>query len=215
MRKKLLPKVFMWLFIGMIFTFLIGYYVSTKNNILSFIYDNNLYWIFIFLQLALAMIFSIKIADFSKPVAIIFYFLFALITGLSISYIFQVYSAESIMIIFLIAAGLFGLFGLIGKFTKLDLSKLWIFLIMGFIGVLILWLINMFVGSEKLSIIGSILGLIVFLGYTAYDVQRIARSDDLEDVTDSNYPILFAFSLYIDFINIFMDLLNLFGDRKN
>ena len=65
-----------------------------------------------------------------------------------------------------------------------------------------------------MNFISAILGLIVFLGYTAYDVQRIARSEDLEDVEDSNYPLLFAFSLFIDFINIFLDLLNLFGEEK-
>ena len=205
MRKKLMPNVFMWLFVGMLITFVCGYYVSSKDNILEFIYENNLYWIFIVAEIALAMIFSIKIADFKKGTAIIIYFLYAILTGITTSFIFRVYSMESIVIIFLVAAGLFAVFALIGKFTKIDLSRFWIFLMMGFIGVVILWILNIFIANEKLNMITSIIGIIVFSCYTAYDIQRIARSEDLIDVEDSNYPVLFAFSLFIDFINMFLD----------
>ena len=214
MRKKLLPNVFMWLFLGLLVTFVFGFYISTKESIFEAIYEYNLYWIFIVAELALAMIFSINIFDFKKTTAIILYFLYAILTGITTSFIFRVYSIDSIVIIFVIAAVLFAIFGLIGRFTKLDLSKLSVFLLMGFVGLAVLWIINAFVLNEKLNIVTCVLGLIVFLGYTAYDVQRIARTDDLEDVVDSNYPILFAFSLFIDFINIFLDLLNLFGEEK-
>ncbi len=214
MRKKLLPNVFMWLFIGLLVTFLCGYYVSTKESFLEVIYENNLYWIFIVAELALAMVFSINISEFKKSTALILYFIYTILTGITTSFIFRVYSIESIIIVFLIAAGLFGLFAFIGKVTKIDLSKIWIYLLIGFVGLAVLWIINAFIASEKLNMITSIVGLIIFIGYTAYDVQRIARSEDLEDVEDSNYPILFAFSLFIDFINIFLDLLNLFGEEK-
>lgn len=210
-----MPTVFMWMFIGLLITFSSGFIVSEHPEMLSSIFDSNLYWIFIVAEVIIAMVLSFKIATMNKHVAICLYILYTLLTGLNISFIFIAYELPSIMIIFLITSVLFGIFALIGKYTKIDLSKLWVFLLIGFVGIIILEIVNVFLLSNSLSIFTCILGLVVFLGYTAYDIQRISRSYELDDVDNSSYPILFAFNLFIDFINIFLDLLRLFGDTKD
>ncbi len=214
MKSKLLPKVFMWMFIGLLITFASGYFVSTNTKMLENIYNNNLYWIFVVLEVVVAFILTLKVATLNKHVAICLYIFYTFLTGLTISFIFEAYKIDSIVIIFLITSILFGIFAIIGKFTKIDLSKFWIYLLIGIIAIVVLSIINIFVLSEKLNIFLCILGIVVFLGYTAYDVNRIIKASELDEVEDKAYPIVFAFNLYIDFINIFLDLLSLFGDYK-
>jgi FtsH-binding integral membrane protein len=122
---------------------------------------------------------------------------------------------SSIIIIFLITSVLFAIFALIGKFTKIDLSKFWVYLLIGLIAIIVLEIVNIFVLSEKLNMITCILGIIIFLGYIAYDMQRIIKSQEFDGITEGSYPIVFAFNLYIDFINVFIDLMRLFGDSND
>lgn len=213
MKKKLLPKVFLWMFIGLLITFISGFVVSENANMLENIYSSNLYWLFIAAELIIAFVLNLKVATLNKNVAICLYVLYTFLTGLTISFIFLAYSLPSIMIIFLVTAVIFGIFALIGKYTKIDLSKFWIYLLIGFIAIIVLEIVNIFILNESLSIFTCILGVVIFLGYTAYDVQRIIKSGDLDEVENTSFPIVFAFNLYIDFINIFLDLLRLFGDN--
>ncbi len=214
MKNRLLPKVFMWMFIGLLITFASGFFVSTNTRMLENIYNNNLYWIFVVLEVVIAFVLTLKVATLNKNVAICLYLFYAFLTGLTISFIFEAYKIDSIIIIFLITSILFGIFALIGKFTKIDLSKFWVYLLIGLISIIVLSFINIFILSEKLNIFICILGIVVFLGYTAFDINRILKASTLDDVEETAYPILFAFNLYIDFINIFLDLLELFGDFK-
>ena len=215
MRTKLLPKVFLWLFIGLLITFISGYFVSTNTKMLGNIYNSGLYWVFVILEVVVAFILSLKVATLNKHVAICLYIFYTFLTGLTISFVFEAYKIDSIIIIFLITSVLFAIFALIGKFTKIDLSKFWVYLLIGVIAIVVLSIVNTFILSEKLNIFTCILGIVVFLGYVAFDINRIVKTPDYDEISDSAYPIVFAFNLYIDFINVFLDLLRLFGDFDN
>ena len=213
MKKKILPQVFGWMFLGLLITFVSAYVVSINTNMLINIYSGGFYWIFVIVELILAGVLSIRIGKMKGITATCLYLFYTFLTGLTLSLIFVAYEMASIIVVFLVTALLFGIFALIGKFTKIDLSKFGIYLFMGLVGILILYLINIFIANDTIDMIGCILGIIIFLGYVAYDIQRILRSEGT--LENRNLAIIGAFSLYLDFINIFIDLLNLFGNSKD
>lgn len=213
MKKKILPQVFGWMFLGLLITFISAYIVSINTNMLIKIYSGGFYWVFVIAELILAGVLSIRIGKMKGITATCLYLFYTFLTGLTLSLIFVAYEMSSIIIVFLVTALLFGIFALIGKFTKIDLSKFGTYLFMGLIGILILYLINIFIANGTINIIGCILGIIIFLGYVAFDIQRILKSEGT--LENRNLAIIGAFSLYLDFINIFIDLLNLFGNSKD
>lgn len=213
MKKKILPQVFGWMFLGLLITFISAYIVSINTNMLIKIYYGGFYWVFVIAELILAGVLSIRIGKMKGITATCLYLFYTFLTGLTLSLIFVAYEMSSIIIVFLVTALLFGIFALIGKFTKIDLSKFGTYLFMGLIGILILYLINIFIANDTINIIGCILGIIIFLGYVAFDIQRILKSEGT--LENRNLAIIGAFSLYLDFINIFIDLLNLFGNSKD
>ncbi len=213
MKKKILPQVFGWMFLGLLITFISAYIVSINTNMLIKIYSGGFYWVFVIAELILAGVLSIRIGKMKGITATCLYLFYTFLTGLTLSLIFVAYEMSSIIIVFLVTSLLFGIFALIGKFTKIDLSKLGTYLFMGLIGILILYLINIFIANETIDMIGCILGIIIFLGYVAFDIQRILKSEGT--LENRNLAIIGAFSLYLDFINIFIDLLNLFGNSKD
>ena len=143
----------------------------------------------------------------------ILYIIYTAITGLSLTGIFYIYTAASISYVFLATAAIFGTFAIIGKTTKIDLSRWWIYLLVGLIGVLVLEIINIFVANNTLNMIVCIISILVFSGYVAYDVNRLLHSSYLDE-TD-NKGIYFAFQLFLDFINLFIRLLELFGKSRD
>ena len=150
----------------------------------------------------------------SSMTATILYLLYSGLTGLTLSSIFIIYAITSIIWVFAITAGLLLIFGLVGYFTNLDLTKIGTFLIMGLLGVLLAYLVNVFIGSESLDMGLSVISIIIFLGFIAYDMQVIKRNIyTIED--ENNRAIYGAFQLYLDFINIFLDLLKLFGNSRD
>ena len=215
MKNKLLSKVFGWLFIGLLITFTSGYIVSLNQNMMRDIFGSSLYWIFIIAEVGLAIFLRVRIDKMSKNAAILSYIIYTLLTGLTLSVVFIAYKLPSIIIIFLVTSILFGIFALIGKYTKIDLSKFGVFLALGFLAILILIIINIFVGSEKLNILTCIIGVVIFIGYVAYDVNKIVKATDYDGIEETNYPIMFALELFIDFINLFLDLMRLFGDSSD
>lgn len=211
MKKNALSKVFGWMFVGLFITFVSAYIVSLNTNMLQNIYSGGTYWLFLVAEILIAVFLSVRITKMSGGLATFLYLVYTFLTGVTFSIIFVAYEMGSIIAIFLITALLFGIFALIGKYTKFDLSRISTYLFMGLLGIIILSFINYFVLNDTLNMIGCILGIVVFLGYTAYDIQKILKNDDY-DIEDRNFAIIGAFSLYLDFINIFIDLLNLFGD---
>ena len=209
MENKIYTKVFLWMFIGLLVTFLTGAYTSTNIDALEVIFSQGLYWVFAVAEIVLAIILSARIHKMQPTTAKILYLLYTFLTGLTLSSIFIVYKLQSIMLVFLVSSILFLVCALIGHFTKFDLSKIGIYLIMILFGIILCSIINIFLGNETFDIIISCISVIVFLGYIAYDIQKIKRIDGM--LPEDNLAVIGAFELYLDFINLFLDLLRLFG----
>lgn len=210
MKNKIYPKTFMYLFIGLLITFLTGYYVQTNQDMLEFIFTGGTYIFLVILELGVAIFLSARITKMSPVTAKTCYLLYSFLSGLSFSSVFVIYKLESILMVFLVAAALFLIFALIGYFTKLDLTKIGTYLLMILLGVIICSVINIFVGNETFDIVVTCISIVVFLGYIAYDIQQVKRLEGMID--DENLAVISAFQLYLDFINIIYDLLRLFGN---
>ena len=213
MKNEIYSKVFLWMFIGLALTFGVAYYTSTNVDDLSMIFGKGMYVVFAIVEIALAIFLGVRITKMSPTTAKVCYLLYTCLTGLTFSSIFVAYKISSIIFVFGITALLFLIFALLGKFTKMDLSKLGTYLFMMLIGVIICSIINIFLKSEGFNIGITILSLIIFLGYIAFDVQKLKRLESV--VPEENLAILGAFELYLDFINVFIDLLRLFGESND
>lgn len=212
-ENKIFSKVFMWLFVGLLITFGTGFFVSTNDNMMYNILSKNMYWIVFIVQIGIAIWLSLRIDKMQMMTAVISYLLYAMLTGLTFSVIFALFNIGSIIAIFGIAAIVFGVFALIGYFTKIDLTRFGTLLAMAVFGLIGALLINMIIGSETFNVVLCWIGLLLFMGYTAYDIQVIKHN--LYRIEDPNkQAILGAFQLYIDFINIFVDLIELFGQEN-
>lgn len=209
MENKIYSKIYFWLFIGLLITFATGLYTSTNQDALSVIFSNGYYWIFVLLELGLAIFLSARIHKMQPTTAKITYLLYTFLSGLTFSSLFIVYKLESIMLVFAVTAVLFLIFAAIGHFTKLDLSKIGIYLLMMLIGIILCTLVNVFLQNSTFDMIVSGASIVIFLGFIAYDVQKIKRLNGY--LVEDNLAILGAFELYLDFINIVIDLLRLFG----
>lgn len=214
-RQGILSKVFMWMFIGLLVTFGTGYFVSLNPNMVLSIFGSWTFLIVIVIELALVVFLAARIAKMSPTTARIAFILYSFVTGLTFSSVFIVYELTSVMYVFLVAALIFGLFAFFGSVTKMDLSRLGTYLLMALLAIIICIIINIFVGSETFDMIISIISILVFIGYTAYDVQKVLRLFDSNVFPEENLAIYGALQLYIDFINIFLELLNLLGNEKN
>ena len=171
------------------------------------------YIIFLVAELAAAFALTFFIRKLNPIVAKILYILYCGLTGLALTGIFVVYTASSISFVFLVTAIIFGIFAAIGKFTKLDLSKWSTYLFIALLAIIILGIINVFLLNNTLNMILCIVTILVFCGYTAYDVQRAVDEDFLADT--QNKGIYIAFQLFLDFINLFIKLLRLFGKNRD
>ncbi len=212
--NKLFSKVFMWMFLGLLTTGLTSYYVVSNPNILTNVMGGSTYLILIILEIGLVIFLSSRIKKMSFMTAWISFILYSLVNGITIASILIVYELSSIILMFGLTALLFLIFGLIGYFTKTDLSKFGNILLMMLIGILITSLVNIFLGNEMIDMIVCAVGVIVFLGLVAYDVQKIKQLTYV--IEDNNkLAIIGALELYLDFINIFLYLLQLFGNSKD
>jgi len=182
----------------------------------TFMYASFFKWIVIFAPLALVFFISARINSMSLNAAQISFWLFSALMGASISSIFLVYAGESIARVFFITAASFGALSLWGYTTSKDLSGWGSFLFMGLIGIIIASLVNLFIGSTALQFAVSVIGVLVFAGLTAYDTQQIKEMYSVNDdgSVSGRKAVMGALRLYLDFINLFMMLLQLFGDRR-
>lgn len=212
--KRVFTKVFAWMFIGLLITFLTGYTVANNYKMLEFVFSGFTWIIFAIVEFVLVVVLSARIQKMNPMTAKICFIVYSLVTGLTFSSIFVVYKLTSIIYVFGITSGLFGAFALIGKFTNIDLTKFGTYLFMGLIAVIVCSIINMFVGSESFNFVIILLSILIFLGYTAYDIQKIKKLANFFENED-NLAICGALELYLDFINLFIDLLKLFGKERN
>lgn len=213
MENKVYSKVYFWLFIGLLVTFLTGIYTATNKDALSVIFTQGFYWIFLLIELGLAIFLSARIHKMQPTTAKISYLLYTFFSGLTFSSIFITYKLESIILVFAITSVLFLIFAVIGYFTKIDLSKIGTFLLMILIGVIICTIVNIFLQNSTFDLILSIICIVAFLGFVAYDVQKIKHLNGF--MLEDNLAVMGAFELYLDFINIFIDLLRIFGNSDD
>lgn len=209
MNKTIFAKVFLWMFFGLLLTFGTGYFVSTNENMLYSIFTKGYYWFFLIAELVAVIFLSARIQKMKPMTAKITFLLYSFLTGLTFSTIFVVYALDSVLYVFLISAIVFGIFAMIGFFTHMDLTKIGTYLMMGLLAVIALLVFNLFIPSDSFQIFISIISILVFLGFTAYDVQKIKQLEFTME--EDNLAIYGALQLYLDFINIFLDLLRLFG----
>lgn len=211
--NKVLSKVFTWMFIGLLITFMTGYYISLNEIALAKILSGYTYLFIAIIEFALVIYLSARITKMNPTTARICFLLYSFITGITFGSIFIVYEVTSIIYTFLITAVIFGLCALVGKTTKLDLTKIGSYLIIGLFGVIICSIVNIFLKSSGFEMLLSVITVIIFLGLTAYDVQKIQRLEGI--IPEENLPIYGALELYLDFINIFIELLKLFGKARD
>ncbi len=212
MNNKFLSKVFSWFGIGLLVTFLVAYVVSTSVSALSFIFSGSTYLIIVLLEFVVAIWLSVRIHKMSSGLAKGLYLAYSALTGLTFSSLFVVYELTSIIWIFLASALVFGVFALLGKSGRFDLSRYGVYLLIALLGSVILEVINIFLMNHTLDMIICVAVLAIFVTYVAYDVQKIiTRYDDSNEAM----AIYGAFDLYLDFINIFLRLIQLFGKERN
>jgi uncharacterized protein len=182
----------------------------------NFMFASAFKWVVIFAPLAMVFYLSMRIGKMSLGAAQVAFWVFAALMGASISSIFLVYAGESIARVFFISAAAFGALSLWGYTTSKDLSGWGSFLFMGLIGIIIASLVNLFIGSTALQFAVSVIGVLVFAGLTAYDTQQIKEMYSANDdgTMSGRKAVMGALRLYLDFINLFLMLLQLFGDRR-
>jgi FtsH-binding integral membrane protein len=178
--------------------------------------QNPLMWVFIFAPLVLVFFISARINTLSANAARALFFVYAALVGVSLSTLFHIYTNSSITRVFFITAATFGALSILGYTTRRDLSGFGTFLFMGLVGVIFASLVNLFLQSSELDWLISIVGVGVFAGLTAYDTQRIkAMYDRNDDATSAGRKaVIGALSLYLNFINLFMMMLRLAGNRR-
>jgi hypothetical protein len=218
MDNQIYSKVFTWLFVGLLVTFGVGYLTLelaiSNETFFNLIFSTGGYWFIAIAEIVIAIYLSARIYKMQGSTAKILYLAYCALTGLTFSALFVIFDVVSIIYVFLATAIIFGVFALIGKNTKIDLSKLGIYLFMALLGIIILEVINIFWANSTLDMVVCIVALIVFVGYIAYDMQKIKRLS-MANIPEENLAIIGAFNLYLDFINIFIRLLELFGKRRD
>ncbi len=221
--RNFLPNVFIWMFVALGISAASTYFFSTDTYLLSWLVDfetgnkTTLGTVARFAPLAFVLILSFGMNRLSFPVVVFLYLLFATVMGVSISFNLMIYTAGSVVGAFLSASALFGLMAVAGYTTNIDLTKFGSILMMFLFGIIIASVVNIFLGSSQLDYIISFIGVAVFVGLTAYDVQRLKRIGagiEYGDASANKMVIMGALSLYLDFINIFLMLLRLFGSRR-
>ncbi len=215
---KLMRKVYVWMTLAMVITGMTAYGVANNPALLNMMFQSTGTVIMLLIaQLAVVIALSAAINRMSLTMATLMFILYSLLTGVTLSSIFIVYTMSSIANVFFITAGTFGAMSLLGYFTKTDLSPIGKFLIMGVIGLIIASLVNIFMKSSGLAMILNYVGVLIFVGLTAYDTQKIKQMlvmcDDMDEGAHK-IALLGALTLYLDFINMFLYLLRIFGNRE-
>jgi FtsH-binding integral membrane protein len=213
-------SVYNWMGVGLALTGLVAFYVSNSESMVRLIFGNPIiFFVLIFAELGLVFAISGMVNRLSAGTATALFLLYAGLNGLTLSFVFLAYTRTSVVSTFFICAATFVGCSLYGWATKKDLTSMGGFLMMGLIGIIIASLVNLFIRSSAMSMIISYIGVIVFVGLTAYDTQKIknmamTQPDGLAAGVVRKGAILGALSLYLDFINLFLMLLRIFGQSR-
>ncbi len=215
--KSYITHVFSWMFFALGLTAVIAYWFASSHNLLNLLYTetgiSGLGWVITFAPLGLVLLMSFGYEKLSLPAIGGLFALYSILMGMSLSTIFLIYSVRSIVITFAVTGGMFGIMAITGYTTKMDLSKFGSIMFMGLIGIILASIINLFARSQSLDYIVSFIGVLVFTGLTAYDVQKLKYIGEIQK-DNRKSAILGALTLYLDVINIFLFLLRFLGNRR-
>jgi len=218
--NEFVRSVYNWMAIGLGLTGFVAYYVAHSQYLVQLILQNQIIFFGLLIaELALVFTISARVHKMQASTATALFVVYSALNGATLSFIFLIYTASSITSTFFICAGTFVACSIYGWTTKRDLTSMGGFLTMGLIGIIIASLVNMFLRSPGMSMIISYIGVIVFVGLTAYDTQHLktmalTQPDGVEAAVVRKGAILGALKLYLDFINLFLMLLRIFGDRR-
>ncbi len=224
--RKFMANVFLWMFVALGVSTLFAFLFAENTSLLSYLIDlntgkmNMLGWIVLFSPIGFVLLMNFGFQRLSLPVLALLFLAYSAITGISLSFILLAYTSTSLAGCFASAAATFGIMAIMGYTTKQDLTSFGRILSMALIGIIVSMLINFFLHSSTLDYLISIIGVAVFTGLTAYDVQKLKRigaGAEYEGVSADDtkkLSILGALSLYLDFINLFLMMLRLFGRRR-
>lgn len=215
----LMRKVYLWMTLALIITGFTAFYVASNQTLVNTLIVNRaLFWGLVIAELALVVGLSSAINRLSLTTATLMFVVYSVVNGATLSFILLAYTTSSITNVFFITAGTFAGMALFGYFTKTDLTSMGKILMMALIGVIIATVVNIFTKSEGLTIILNYIGVLVFVGLTAYDSQKIKEMMLMAPDASENsqkLALLGALSLYLDFINLFLYLLRIFGSRRD
>jgi FtsH-binding integral membrane protein len=212
--NQAMGRVYGHMSIAVVTSMLVSYFVGTTPELLQFFFTGIMKWIVIFAPLVAILGMTFASESLNKTGLQVFLHVFAGLMGLSFATIFAVFTMGSIFTAFMGAAVLFGTMSAYGYFTKKDLSSMGQMMFVGLIAIVIASVINIFIGSTVMQMVISALAIIIFLGLTAYDTQQI-REMVTRNTETGREEVLGALTLYLDFINLFLNLLQLFGEKKD
>ena len=217
--RTLMGKVYLWMTLALAVTGLTSLYVASSPGLVQSIFaSRGTFWLLVIAELALVFILSARIMKMSFSTAGIMFALYSVLNGVTMSFIFIAYTSTSIATAFFVTAGMFAAMSFIGFVTKKDLSSFGSFFTMALIGLIIASVVNIFLNSSVMYWIITYVGVLLFVGFTAYDTQKIKQmlieyGDEVNDSTQK-LALIGSLSLYLDFINLFLYILRLFGNNK-
>ncbi|SMC80436.1 Bax inhibitor-1/YccA family protein [Pedobacter nyackensis] len=226
--KKFFANVFLWMFVALSISSFAAYYMSSTPEMMTYLINQEtgkmgmLGWVAMLAPLGLVMLMSAGLNRLSYAALLGVFILYSVLTGVSLSFILLAYTSGSVLSCFIGAAGIFGIMAVMGYTTNVDLSKFGPILMIGVVGLVIASVVNMFIQSENFSLFMAFIGIAIFTALTAYDVQKLKRigagleesGATMQDADTKKLAIMGALSLYLDFLNIFIYLLRIFGDRR-
>ena len=223
--KSFMSQVFLWMAMAMIVTAVTAYLFASSAELIGSLINfqtgrmSMLGWIVTLAPIGFILLMSMGFQRLSPAIMTLLFIAFSVLIGMSLSFILLVYTAASVYKTFAIAAGMFGVMAVLGYTTKTDLTRFGSIMMMGLFGLIIAMLVNYFLKSSTMEYIISIIGVLIFTGLTAYDVQKLKRigagmAGDIHDANARKSSIMGALTLYLDFLNLFLFLLRFLGDRK-
>lgn len=210
-NNNVYSKTFLWMFLGLLATAVVSAFSYVTGFTINFI---EVWPILLIAEVVVVIVFSLLLKKLPPGVVGVLFFVYAILNGITLSTIFYVFELSSIVFIFFAAAAIFGICALYGKITNKDLSKIGTILLVTLLIGVIISIINLFIGNSMINIIIDWLILIVFFGITAWDMQKVRQFAESGE-SDDKVAIYCAMQLYLDFINIFLRLLQIFGSRKD
>ncbi len=223
--KTFMSQVFLWMTAAMVLTAVTAYLFASSSELLGSLVNfqtgkmTGLGWVVTLAPIGFVLLMSFGFQRLSSSAMVLLFLAFSVLMGMSLSFILVVYTSASVFKTFAVTAGMFGLMAVVGYTTKTDLTRFGSIMIMGLWGIILAMVVNFFLKSSTLDYVVSIIGVLVFTGLTAYDVQKLKKIGagigvEMTDPSARKLSIMGALTLYLDFINLFLFLLRFLGNRK-